>query len=177
MSRYVAPPCKLQILNLSPGQTCRTFHRTMFNIDVLRKFDSFDHLVRWWKSCSKMFDVVWRSSKTSPNFSIVLNVRWNVVCVWPPCQTFRRTISFIFTFLLYPCDGAIGHVEMFDEMFGAFDHPRSNFEKFWLFFQLQCSVKCSARLTGALHYFQSSNSAIPSDCLKLFKWDVIRRHQ
>ena len=51
-------------------------------------------------------------------------------------------------FLLYPCDGAIGHVEMFDEMFDAFDHPRSNIKKFWLFFQLQCSVKCSASLTG-----------------------------
>ena len=39
---------------------------------------------------------------------------------------------------------------MFDEMFGAFDHPRSNIERFWLFFQLQCSVKCSVCLALAL---------------------------
>ena len=30
----------------SPDQTCRTFHQTIFTIDVLRKFISFDHLVR-----------------------------------------------------------------------------------------------------------------------------------
>ena len=35
--------------------------------------------------------------------------------------------------LLYPCHGVIGHVEMFDEMFGAFDHPPSNIGKFWFF--------------------------------------------
>ena len=36
--------------------------------------------------------------------------------------------------LLYPYDGAIGHVEMLGEMFGAFDHPRSNLEEFFASF-------------------------------------------
>ena len=61
-----------------------------------------------------------------------------------------RTFLVTLFCLLYSCDGAIGHVKMFDEMFGAFDHPRSNIAKFWLFFQFQYSVKCSARLTEAL---------------------------
>ena len=46
-----------------------------------------------------------------------------------------RTFLVTLFCLLYSCDGAIGHVKMFDEMFGAFDHPRSNIAKFWLFFQ------------------------------------------
>ena len=136
---------------------CRTFHWTMSNIDVLRKFDSFDHLVRWWNSCSEMFNVVWRSSKTSPNFSIVLNVRWNVVCVWRPCQTFRRTISFIFTsthayYRAFAClvMAQLGMSKFSMKCSMHLTTPRSNIEKFRLFHQLQCSVKCSTRLTGAV---------------------------
>ena len=62
-------------------QTCPIFHRIISKIDVLQKLGAFDHPVRRTTPCSKMFDVFWWSSKTSPRLFMFgeLLTRWTTL--------------------------------------------------------------------------------------------------